>query len=185
MPATEAASLASKQPTVGRRANTAGGTAAKIAETPHGMRIYTDGGVNRDAKTKVWGVAGYGAAVLRLMEATAADGDEAAFDTVADIFGPVVTEKPSHWFLECERGTNNTGEICGIIQALLWLLYFDMEDDKVDVIILYDSMYAADVIQGTKKAKANTEVVQLAQAQLTQVRAQRQVTFIHVKGHSA
>ena len=44
-------------------------------------------------------------------EAATADGDEAAFDTVADIFGPVVTEKPSHWFLECERGTNNTGEI--------------------------------------------------------------------------
>ena len=68
MPATEAAALASKQPTVGRRANTAEETAAKIAETPHGMRIYTDGGVNRGAKTKVWGVAGYGATVLRLMK---------------------------------------------------------------------------------------------------------------------
>ena len=45
--------MASKQPTVGRRANTAEETAAKIAETTHGVKIYTDGGVNRDAKTKV------------------------------------------------------------------------------------------------------------------------------------
>ena len=74
------------------------------------------------------------------MEAAAADGDEAFFETVADIFGHVVTtEKHSDWFLECARGTNNTGEICGIIQALLWLLNFGVEDDKVDATILYDS----------------------------------------------
>ena len=49
---------------------------------------------------------------------------------------------------------------------------FDLDDDKADVIILYDSMYAADVIQGIKKAnyKKNQEVIQLAQAQLKQVR---------------
>ena len=52
----------------------------------------------------------------------------------------------------------------------MWLLHFDLDDDKVDVIILYDSMYAADVIQGIKKAKKNQEVIQLAQAQLKQVR---------------
>ena len=46
------------------------------------------------------------------MEAAAADGDEAFFETAADIFGHVVTtEKHSDWFLECARGTNNTGEI--------------------------------------------------------------------------
>ena len=48
LPATEAAALASKPPALGRRANTAEETAAKIAETTHGMKIYTDGGVNRD-----------------------------------------------------------------------------------------------------------------------------------------
>ena len=62
----------------------------------------------------------------------------------------------------------------------MWLLHFDLGDDKADVIILYDSMYAADVVQGVKKAKKNQEVIQLSQAQLKQVREQRQVTFIHV-----
>ena len=55
----------------------------------------------------------------------------------------------SHWFLECAREapTINTGEICGIIKAwrmIRWTV-FDMEDDKVDGITLYDTMYAADV----------------------------------------
>ena len=47
----------------------------KVDDTPQGMRVYSDDVVNRDAKTKVWGVAGYGATVLRLMEAAEADGD--------------------------------------------------------------------------------------------------------------
>ena len=84
----------------------------------------------------------------------------------------MVTDKHSDWFLKCKRGTNNTGELCGIIQALLWLLHFDLDDDKADVIILYDSMYAAGVIRGIKRAKKNQKVIQLAQAQLKQVREQ-------------
>ena len=48
-----------------------------------------------------------------------------------------------------------------------------LDDDTVDVTILYDSMDAANVIHGTKKAKKNQEVIQLAQAQLKQLRAQR------------
>ena len=46
-----------------------------------------------------------------------------------------------------EAPTINTGEICGIIKAwrmIRWTV-FDMEDDKVDGITLYDTMYAADV----------------------------------------
>ena len=35
----------------------------------------------------------------------------AVFVTVADIFGPVVTDRHLDCFLECARGTNNTGEI--------------------------------------------------------------------------
>ena len=39
-----------------------------VRATALGMKTYTDGGINRDAKTKVLGVAGYGATVLRQME---------------------------------------------------------------------------------------------------------------------
>ena len=65
----------------------------------------------------------------------------AVFITVADIFGLVVTDRHLDCFLECARGTNNTGEIRGIIQALLWLLHCDMEDDNVGVIKVTSDTY--------------------------------------------
>eukprot|EP01050_Picozoa_sp_SAG11_P029006 SAG11_NODE_7991_length_1072_cov_1.635149_2_plen_52_part_01 len=42
-------------------------------------------------------------------------------EEVADLYGPLVTDPDSEWFLGADRGSNQTGELCGVIQALLWL----------------------------------------------------------------
>jgi hypothetical protein len=45
-----------------------------------------------------------------------------------------------------DKGTNNTGELNGMGQGLLYLWDFDGTDDAV--VFLYDSMYAANMVQG-------------------------------------
>ena len=39
----------------------------------------------------------------------------------ADLWGPVETGAASDWFCGAEKGTNNTGELIGIGEALVWL----------------------------------------------------------------
>ena len=38
---------------------------------------------------------------------------------ISDVYGPVETQQSSPWFMGVERGTNQTGELCGVMQALL------------------------------------------------------------------
>eukprot|EP00969_Alexandrium_andersonii_P146779 6491212-Alexandrium_andersonii.AAC.1 len=40
---------------------------------------------------------------------------------LAELFGPVVLDPNSGLYLGAEVASNNTGELCGICEALLWL----------------------------------------------------------------
>eukprot|EP01050_Picozoa_sp_SAG11_P013676 SAG11_NODE_1615_length_4578_cov_6.001786_5_plen_80_part_00 len=70
--------------------------------------------------------------------------------TLAEMWGPVETERESEWFCGAERGTNNTGELIGIGQALQWL-----KDERANnthvlagtpAVLLFDSCYAANMV---------------------------------------
>ena len=41
----------------------------------------------------------------------------------ADLWGPVVTDPEAAYYWGAPTGTNNTGELSGVIQGLLWLLH--------------------------------------------------------------
>ena len=41
---------------------------------------------------------------------------------ISNLYGPVVTDVQSEWWMGAEKGTNQTGEVCGVMQGLLWLL---------------------------------------------------------------
>ena len=80
------------------------------------------------------------------------------------------------------RGTNQTGELCGCINALLWLEEYGEDGD---VAICVDSLYAGNEIEGCWAVKANHHLIRYGLEVHERVRQTRSVTFIHVKGHSA
>ena len=114
---------------------------------------------------------------------TDADTAEVTVDTTpqADLWGPVVVNRRATCYFSAERGTNNTGEITGAIQALLWLLHVAEDGDAA---ILCDSCYTMDALEERMEIKTNVKLVDAGRVLLAQVRASRTVTFIHVKGHS-
>jgi ribonuclease HI len=80
-------------------------------------------------------------------------------------------------------GTNQTGELCGVMQSLLWLLEYTV-DDLSDVVICVDSLYAKNELEGFWKKNCNAELITEGQFLLGCVRTTKSVTFVHVKGHS-
>ena len=61
---------------------------------------------------------------------------------IVELFGPVVIAPQENYYLGAEVGSNNTGELSGIAEALLWLR--DNSANAVaPVIIFFDSEYAA------------------------------------------
>ena len=190
-------------------ANTAEQTAAVLASTPHRYRAYTDGGCDGNGSKGVWGASGWGAHVMEVGAAAhgqgqgwcyrcdappqacvceldaASAGDFTAGDAEvtarADLWGPVVTNGRAPCFFGADKGTNNTGEITGVIQVLLWLMHCAGDGDAI---ILCDSCYAMDAIEDRMVIRSNVKLIAMAQSLLAQAREQRTVTFTHVKGHS-
>jgi ribonuclease HI len=82
-------------------------------------------------------------------------------------------------YLGAECGTNNTGELIGIIQAIVWLR---ADAGHEPAAIAFDSEYAAKVAQGIYKPKKNMHLPLLSQGLVARERARRRggVTFIHV-----
>ena len=101
---------------------------------------------------------------------------------MATVYGPVVADAKSEWFVGAKQGTNQTGELCGVLNALLWLEEFGEDGD---VAICVDSLYAGNEIEGCWAANANVDLITYGQEVLKRVRQTRSVTFIHVKGHSS
>jgi ribonuclease HI len=101
------------------------------------------------------------------------------------MWGPVVIDNDSIWFCGATRGTNNTGEIIGIGQALMWLRDADEAID-IPAIMLFDSCYAANMVTGRWQPNANVALVEWARKLLADVKPTgRTVHLVHIKGHSA
>jgi ribonuclease HI len=103
----------------------------------------------------------------------------------AEMWGPVVIDNDSIWFCGAAWSTNNTGEIIGIGQALMWLRDVDEATD-IPTIMMFDSCYAANMVTGPWQPNANVASVERAWKLLADVEATgRTVHLVHVKGHSA
>jgi ribonuclease HI len=157
------------------KVNTKEETAAELAPKPHRWRIHTDGSCTDSGKGKESGVAGWGCYI----EEIGADGN---IVHVASLWGPVVTDHESRWFMGSPRGTNQTGEVNAVGQGLMWLNNVPVDDD--DAAIVFDSMYAANMTQGKWKPKANKDAIKLNEELLATTSRWRTVHFVHVKGHS-
>ena len=138
--------------------------------------LYTDGGCVRNAATRdAMQLAGAGCAVVN-------DARDASAGASVSIYCPVITDPGHPHFLGAMRGTNNTGELVGVGEALLWLRDYDNNHD--DVLIYVDSTYAPAVVEARWGYKSNHDLISCIQSILVQVRATRNVTFKHVYGHS-
>ena len=142
------------------------------------LALFTDGackGNNNVALNSC--AAGWGVAVV----AEILPGLTTGGRVVCELCGPVVLDATSPHFLGSEVGSNNTGELSAVCEALLYLIH---EPVTTPACICYDSEYAAKQAQGLWKVNKNRALVHRAQALLAHARARRQVRFLHVKGHS-
>lgn len=103
---------------------------------------------------------------------------------VAQIYGPVVVDPTSCLSLGAEVGSNNTGELCAIGEALIWLRDEAPGPPTRPAVIFYDSKYAAKIATGDFHAKKNIPLAQCVQLLWKTVGRCRPVKLCHVKGHS-
>jgi len=141
----------------------------KLEKKGASVSIYVDGSCygNQNVRAKTCN-AGWGVVIL-------------APNETIELFGPVVCGESQQGFLGAEVGSNNTGELSAICEALI---YVRDTLGCCEVCIYHDSTYAANVITGEMKAKKNKALVERGAALLLEARGSCDVTFEHVKAHS-
>jgi ribonuclease HI len=154
--------------------------------TRDAVLIYTDGSClgNNNVKVKKC-PAGWGAVVLTNCEGTEsypADTDGSA-EVLARLYGPVLLDPMHPQYMGAEVGSNNTGELTAIGEALRWVDASNIANGAL-VVIRYDSKYAANISNGTWTAHANQLLAKVVQALHTKCSKKRRIVYSHVKGHS-
>ncbi|CAK9058747.1 unnamed protein product [Durusdinium trenchii] len=146
------------------------------AEGGPAWHLFVDGScpVNKLAG-KVPTAAGWGIAVYRF--------DQRPAEIFVELFGPVVTEAVSPLSLGAMCGSNNTGELSAMAEALLWLRD-ECPEERTPAVLHYDSEYVANIVLGRNRAHKNVELAQKLQGLYAEVQASRPVRLSHVKGHS-
>ena len=83
-------------------------TAAKIEALPKNTILaYTDGGCDGNGARGSWGAAGWGAWLC-----------DKSKKSIADLWGPVVTDPNDQFYCGCTGATNNTGELTVALYGL-------------------------------------------------------------------
>lgn len=143
------------------------------------IAIFTDGACAGNQNVAVTAnPAGWGAVVVEGCLGAPPTGGIA----VAELYGPVELTSTSPHFLGAEVGSNNTGELSAVCEALRWLN--EEEAPGRPACICYDSEYASNQAQGIHKAHKNVMLSQRSRMLLAEARRRRPVRFLHVKGHS-
>lgn len=101
-----------------------------------------------------------------------------------ELYGPVVTDPRSHLSLGAEVGSNNTGELSAIGEALLWLRDEAPGPRSLPAVVFYDSQYAANIATRRHVAHKNLLLARTVQGLCDEVRRQRPLKMTYVKGHS-
>jgi len=143
------------------------------------IAVFTDGACAGNQNVAVTNnPAGWGAVVV---EGCLGDPPLGGVAT-AELYGPVDLSPSSPHFLGAEVGSNNTGELSAVCEALRWLT--EHEPSSRAAVICYDSNYAANQAQGIHKAHKNVALSRRSHQLLADARRRRPVRFQHVKGHS-
>ena len=130
---------------------------------PH-LRMFTDGSGSK-GKATASTAAGWGWTF------------QAADQSWTSASGPVITSRDHTAFLGASVGSNNTGELSAIIEALLYC----SETGHTSVQIVSDSQWAINIITGRWKSKVQKAMVERAQHLYR--KAGIKVTFKWTKAH--
>ena len=155
------------------RASTAAETQEQIDALPSdSLLAYTDGGCDGNGARGIWGKAGWGVWICSKRRTP-----------LADMWGPVVIDPHDKFFCNCAIASNNTGELCGMLNALLWA---KRQGGDEPFAICYDSKYAKNITTGIWKPRKNISIGHLCNRLFREEQQRREggVHFIHVKGHS-
>ena len=100
-------------------------------------------------------------------------------DSWLEASGPVCTDSQHIKYLGAQVGSNNTGELSAIVEALL---KFALEHEYTDVVVHSDSKWSIHMIKGVWRPKTNKTLVSLAQR--LAFNSGLRTHFQWVKGHS-
>ena len=124
--------------------------------------------------------AGWGFCVVKVgKNQTALEGGE----KVAEAWGPVIVDPNSPLFIGAECGSNNTGELSAIGEALLWA-QTQVIASTTCIEIASDSLYAIGAVSGTLNGECNKDLYMGARSTLAEIVKSNRVVFTHVDGHS-
>eukprot|EP00429_Kryptoperidinium_foliaceum_P138187 CAMPEP_0176290046 /NCGR_PEP_ID=MMETSP0121_2-20121125/54816_1 /TAXON_ID=160619 /ORGANISM="Kryptoperidinium foliaceum, Strain CCMP 1326" /LENGTH=475 /DNA_ID=CAMNT_0017630815 /DNA_START=13 /DNA_END=1437 /DNA_ORIENTATION=- len=151
---------------------------ARSVQRAVAWHLFTDGSCreNRNvtrASPAGWGVAVYGP-----------QGDGGGAMPSFELYGPVVVDDACPLSLGADVGSNNTGELSAIGEALLWLLHEAPGPSDAAAVIHYDSVYAAKVGSGEFRAHKNIALARRVQGLFAEASKKRELRLSHVKGHS-
>jgi ribonuclease HI len=146
--------------------------------------IYTDGAChgNNDVHTTTR-PAGWGVVVIHVEETAT---DDLTGEVIAELWGPVVVDAKSAQWLGAEVGSNNTGELSAIAEALIWVIQNRTVLQGRAVHIRSDSKYALGIGGGQMKPTANLKLAQKVRRCMIEANEAtgKQLRSSHVKGHS-
>lgn len=140
------------------------------------LAIYVDGSCQHNQHVTAETPAGWGVVIVTGDHGTGS----AEGEVLAELSGQVITQPDAANWLGAEVGSNNTGELTGLAEALRWLL---AEGGSAAAIIRCDSQYALNIAQGNWRAKANRALARRVQELWREVAGLRELTGKHVRAH--
>ena len=139
---------------------------------------YTDG----SGKNGRWGVV----VVVRPPLFPGAVADKNSGEKLTELFGPVVTtpltpvtHSAHPFFMGASEKTNNTAELTGLGEAMLWFKHFS---DREAITIYSDSQISVDLVTGKTDPQDNKPLVYFVRSLYADMN--RRISLVHVKGHS-
>ena len=96
-------------------------------------------------------------------------------------YGRVNTDYSSPYFLDARVGSNNTGELTALIEAMLYLLHDTVKSSIIT--IYYDSKWAAQMVRGQARPKRHATMVDHARRIYARLQEKSEVRWEWVKGH--
>ena len=133
--------------------------------------VYTDGSCLANANVGA-GQSDAGWAFVALENGT----------VVAERSGRVVVDSEGAAFRGAEHGSNNTGELTAVIEAILWARNRTHPTDEL--VVRYDSQYAANMTDGSWTPTRNFALVASARSVHASALRVMDISFEHVRAHS-
>ena len=142
------------------------------------LHLFTDGSCkminDRLNRIASWGVAIYLEQVNN-NNTTTGNNNNTITTLIAELFGPVVTDSKSPFFLGATSHSNNTGELTSIGEAVQWLIanwrrYYSYTTRLKNIVIHSDSIYAISATIGTESGPCNLQLYSNIRLLLTELK---------------